>query len=101
MSEWIRVAKTSDFSGQKGILVHLEDRPIALFRSGNDFYAIDNSCPHRGAPLSEGFLENKKVTCAWHAWEFDVNTGECAMMPGTKIGRYPVKVQKDEIFIKI
>ena len=97
---WVRVAKVSDIAEGKAIVVRPQEKAIALFRSGGHFYAIDNLCPHRGAPLAEGNLENNQVTCAWHAWTFDVRTGACETAPEAKVKSYPVKVEKDEIFLK-
>jgi nitrite reductase/ring-hydroxylating ferredoxin subunit len=50
---------------------------VAVFNVGGEFYAIDNSCPHRGGPLGEGELEDCIVTCPWHEFRFDVRTGKC------------------------
>ena len=50
---------------------------IAVFNVNGEFYAIDNACPHRGAPLSDGTLCGHAIECALHGWEFDVRTGEC------------------------
>jgi len=54
-----------------------EDLAIAVFRVGDAFYAIDNRCPHKGAPLGEGALEGTVVTCPWHGFTVDVTTGIC------------------------
>ncbi|MFN2529919.1 MAG: Rieske (2Fe-2S) protein [Pyrinomonadaceae bacterium] len=50
---------------------------LVIYNVDGEFYAIENSCPHRGAPLSEGSLCGNVVECALHGWQFDVRTGEC------------------------
>lgn len=50
--------------------------PVCVVRAGGELYAFDDRCPHRGAKLSEGWLEGTKLTCKQHTWEYDVTTGE-------------------------
>jgi nitrite reductase/ring-hydroxylating ferredoxin subunit len=50
---------------------------LAVFNIDGEYYAIDNFCPHKGAPLSEGQICGHIVECSWHGWQFDVRTGEC------------------------
>lgn len=52
-------------------------RELALFNVNGEFYATENFCPHKGAPLAEGTLCNHVIECDWHGWQFDVRTGEC------------------------
>ena len=69
------VARLDEVPEDEGVCVELDGRRIALFRDGDAVHAIDNVCPHQGAPLAEGFYEDGVVTCPLHAWEFDVRTG--------------------------
>ena len=98
--DWVRAAKVSDIVEGKAVVFSLGTEEIAIFKSGKDFYAIGNICPHRGASLSEGHLENAQVTCAWHAWTFDVKTGMSLDIPGAKVKTYKVKIENQEIFVK-
>jgi len=50
---------------------------LAIYNVNGEYYATDNSCPHRGAALSEGIVTGHIVECALHGWQFDVRTGEC------------------------
>jgi nitrite reductase/ring-hydroxylating ferredoxin subunit len=54
---------------------------VAVFDVDGEYYAIDNFCPHKGAPLSEGVLCGYVIECALHGWQFDVRTGECLTVP--------------------
>jgi nitrite reductase/ring-hydroxylating ferredoxin subunit len=60
------------------------------------FYALDGTCPHRGAPLAEGALHGHTVVCPWHAWEFDCRTGvgDCG-----DVSTVPVTVEGDSIYL--
>lgn len=97
---WVRAAKTGDVIEGGGVLLNIWERSVALLKSEGKFYAVDNICPHKGASLAEGAAENCRVTCPWHAWSFDLKTGECDTVPGVKIKVYPVKTEKDEIFVQ-
>ena len=54
---------------------------VAVFNVDGEYYAIDNFCPHKGAPLSEGLLCGHIVECSLHGWQFDVRTGKCLTVP--------------------
>jgi nitrite reductase/ring-hydroxylating ferredoxin subunit len=67
----------------------------AVFRVGDVFYAVDDVCPHRTGPLSEGTLEFTRrgvlVTCPFHGWQFDLATGACATSRGRFVRTWPVR----------
>ncbi|MBI4433076.1 MAG: nitrite reductase small subunit NirD [Candidatus Omnitrophica bacterium] len=96
---WQKVAKTSEIENSQGKTVQAGTVAIALFKADGQFYAIDNVCPHRGGPLGEGYLDGAEVTCPWHAWTFDVKTGECKNIPNVKQKSFPVKIEGDDILV--
>ena len=73
-------------------------RELALYNVNGEFYATENFCPHRGAPLADGDLCEHVIECGLHGWQFDVRTGECLTVP-EKIGTYEVMVKDG--FVKI
>jgi nitrite reductase (NADH) small subunit/3-phenylpropionate/trans-cinnamate dioxygenase ferredoxin subunit len=93
-----RVGELQD--GESGTL-EVGRKVIALFRSGDEYFAIDNMCPHMGAELSGGLVQDGVVTCPWHYWRFRLCDGAWADNPRIKIGSYPVKVVDDEIFVEV
>lgn len=97
----IKVGKISEFKEGCAKVVECGVEIIAVFKKGNDFYAIDNSCSHRGGPLGESELDGVYVTCPWHAWRFDVVTGECPDIPGEKIKTYTCHIKDDELFLEV
>ena len=98
---WHKAGKVSDVQEGKSQVLEIAGQGIAIFNVRGKFYAIQNTCPHRGGPLSEGHLEGNVVTCPWHAWQFDVTDGGCQTMPGTKQKTYPTKIEKDEVYIEV
>ena len=71
---------------------------LAIYNVDGEYYATENFCPHKGAPLSEGALCGHVVECGWHGWQFDVRSGECLTVP-ERIRTYEVQVEDDLIKI--
>lgn len=83
-----------------GMVVYLpEGRQAALFRIGESIFAIDNVCPHMGGPLGDGELSENIVTCPWHGWTFNVETGACQNMPGEDVMTYRVELADGSVYI--
>ncbi len=94
-----KVAKVADIPRNCGLKVVVDEDEIALFNLNGEFYAISDCCPHRGAPLSEGFLEQDKVFCPWHCFDFNLKTGESEMVPHLCVATYPIKVEDGAVFL--
>ena len=82
--------------------VTVNGRQVGLFNVGGTFYAIEDVCPHRGAPLSEGVCEGTEVTCPWHGATFDLTTGSHLSPPATRgVAAFTVQVVGDEIQLDV
>jgi nitrite reductase (NADH) small subunit len=81
--------------------VEVGGKAVALANIGGQFYAIDNTCLHRGGPLGEGVLEGKIVTCPWHGWQYDVTTGKVSQNPTVGVACYPAEVRGGEVFVDL
>jgi nitrite reductase (NADH) small subunit len=101
MASFIKVATRADIADGTGKTVDVSGKPIALFNVGGKFYAIDNTCKHRGGPLGEGELDGTNVICPWHGWEYDITTGANLDDPNVKVGCYPVKLDGDDILVEV
>lgn len=99
--EYVAVANLDDLPEGQGKEVRVGDRLIALFRVGDQVYAIDALCPHRGGPLAEGPLDGTVVTCPWHAWQFDVQTGKNVHNPAIGVQTYEVQVRDGRVLIRL
>ena len=92
--------KTDDLRPGACIRLALPDgNELAVFNVDGEYYAIDNFCPHKGAPLSEGAICGHIVECGWHGWQFDVRSGECLTVR-ERIRTYPVKVEEGLVKIE-
>ena len=97
---FVKIASINDLKPGHGMVAQADGMNIALFNVNGQFHAIENTCPHRGGPLGEGFLDGSVVTCPWHGWQFDVTTGKSPFMPaGVKV--FEVRVEGDDIFVNI
>ena len=96
-----KAAKTSEIPVGGGKVVDVEGKSIAIFHCAGAFYAIENTCKHRGGPLGEGRLAGTTVTCPWHGWEYDVTSGACSMDHSITVQKYDVKVEGDDILVSV
>jgi len=101
MGTFVKVAETKDLAPGAGKTVEVKGREVALFNVGGSFYAVDNTCKHRGGSLGEGELDGAVVTCPLHAWTYDVTTGECFDDPACSIDRFAVKIEGDDVLIEL
>lgn len=93
-----KVATVQEVPPGQSKQVKVGKKTIALFNVGGAFHAIDDTCPHRGAPLWEGTVEGTQVTCPWHAASFDLNTGAHLCPPARSgVACYKVQVVGDEV----
>lgn len=93
------VAKVSDVAPGSATTVVLDGREIAVFNIGGTFYALDNTCPHQGGPLAEGWIEGTTVTCPWHAWCFRLEDGRMTLGEYASVDAFAVSVTGDTVSI--
>ncbi len=102
MSEWLKLcnraelpaegnAKEFTVQGATLCVAMIDGKPLAL----------DNVCPHRGGPLAEGTIEDGKVVCPWHQWEFDLVTGAASDGSDTKAVSYALRQNGDDVLVEI
>jgi nitrite reductase (NADH) small subunit/3-phenylpropionate/trans-cinnamate dioxygenase ferredoxin subunit len=101
MAEFQNVCKVGDLAEGEGKTVEVGGKLIAVFCSGGQYHAIDDVCPHMGASLSGGYVAGGVVTCPWHAWRFRLADGAWADNPRLKIGCYAVRVEGDEVQVRV
>jgi nitrite reductase (NADH) small subunit len=94
-----RAAKTTEIAPGTIKEFQVEGKPVAVANVDGKYYAINNTCLHRGGPLGQGPLEGKIVTCPWHGWEYDVTTGKISQNPAVGVNSYPIEIRGDEIFV--
>jgi nitrite reductase (NADH) small subunit/3-phenylpropionate/trans-cinnamate dioxygenase ferredoxin subunit len=97
---YVPVAAVADVQPGRSRTVLVDGREIAVFNAGGAFYAIDNTCPHQGAALSEGWVEGTTVTCPWHAWCFNLTDGTMTLGAFAAVDAFDVKFADGTIFVR-
>ncbi|MBO4257799.1 bifunctional 3-phenylpropionate/cinnamic acid dioxygenase ferredoxin subunit [Streptomyces griseorubiginosus] len=94
------VARVEDLDDGDVIVVQLDTR-IAVFRDGDEFFAVDDRCTHQEAYLSDGFVEDGTVECPLHASCFDLRTGRPSGPPALQpVRTHPVIVRDGSVFVR-
>ena len=97
----VRVLAVDDLPPGACKRVEVEGRAIALFRVGDDAFAIDATCRHREGPLDEGIVEGLTVYCPWHGWQYDLRTGACMTARDRDLGAYAVELRADGVYVAV
>ena len=99
------------------MLVEHGRRRVALFNVGGRLHAVSARCPHHGGPLCHGRIGGTRVpsdparyewgmpdrvlTCPWHGWQFDLETGAALFDPAVGVPVYPVAVEHGEVVVYV
>ena len=102
MATFVKIAKTAEVEPGCGKSFEVNGKRIAPFNVEGTLYALDDTCTHRGGPLSEGDLNGNQVTCPWHGAVFDVTTGGVLRPPAPGgVLRYNVRVEGEDIAVEV
>lgn len=97
--EMVRVCGTEDVPPGEGRAVTVEGRRIAVFNTATGWYALDNTCPHRGGPLADGLLADACVICPLHERRYDLATG-APLSGGEEVAAHRVKVRDADVLVE-
>lgn len=103
MSEFQTVAKVGEIPAGEGRAFEVGGRMVAVFFVNDRYSAIYDTCPHMGASLASGYVEDGGVMCPWHAWRFCVTTGAWLDNPRSSLRQdtFEVRVVGDEIQVAL
>jgi len=113
-----RLCKASDLAPGERLIVDVEGRSIGVFNVAGQFFALHNRCPHVGGALCEGPLtgttlpaqqrgeyvygrEGRILRCAWHGWEFEVETGRCLSDAKVRAKTFTVTVEAGDVILHL
>ena len=100
--DFITIARVGAIPEGEGRSFQVGERLIAVFLQGGQYFAIDDLCPHMGASLGAGYLdEDGVVTCPWHAWRFCVRDGKWADNPRLGVDTFEVRIAGNEIQVRV
>ncbi len=97
---WIRIGTLDDIPRRGARCVATPRGRIAVFRTGDDrVFAVEDRCPHKGGPLSQGIVHGTSVTCPLHNWVISLETGEAQGADGGSVRTIPVRIDGGELYI--
>ncbi len=99
---WLQIGNLEDIPRQGSRVVQTSSGEIALFRSVDDqVFALNNKCPHKGGPLSQGIVHGRKVACPMHNWNIELDSG-CAVAPDHGCAReFPIRVEGSRVWLDL
>ena len=102
MSSWLEVGRLDEIPRLGARVVRTAQGDVAVFRANDDrVFALDDRCPHKGGPLSQGIVFDHKVACPLHNWCIELHSG-CAVAPDEgRTGSYPVKVEHGTVYLQL
>jgi nitrite reductase (NADH) small subunit len=99
---WIAIGNISDIPLRGARCVNTPGGKIAVFRTADDrIFAIDDHCPHKGGPLSQGIVHGAAVTCPLHNWVISLETGKALGADQGCVRTIPIKREGDTILIAL
>jgi nitrite reductase (NADH) small subunit len=101
MSEFREIATLEEIAEGCVRCYVLDGRRLALIRIADAVFAIDDRCPHRGGPLSEGTVEDGTLVCPWHFWRFDPARGRHEGGSKFAVATHEVRVEDGRIFVRL
>jgi nitrite reductase/ring-hydroxylating ferredoxin subunit len=95
--------KVSDLPPGKLQKVSVDGKEILVVNINGDYFAVDDTCTHSGASLSEGKLDGSSVICGWHGAQFDCKTGSLKKFPAkiNNLQSYRVSIESDDVVIEV
>jgi nitrite reductase (NADH) small subunit len=97
---WLDLCELSDIPQLGARVVTHGGLNIAVFRNAADeIFALEDRCPHKGGPLSQGIVHGRKVTCPLHGWNIELESG-CAVAPDEGCAReFPIKIEGSRVWL--
>jgi nitrite reductase (NADH) small subunit len=102
MNAWIAVGRLEDIPRLGARVIRTAKGDIAVFRTAEDrVFALDDRCPHKGGPLSQGIVHGDRVTCPLHNWMIELCDGRAIAPDEGCTATYPVRVEEGLVFLNL
>lgn len=100
MTQWTDIGALEDVPQRGARVVKTHFGCIAIFRTiDNEVFALDDSCPHKGGPLSEGIVHGRSVTCPLHNLVLRLDTGQAQGADSGSVATYAIRVEAGRILL--
>lgn len=101
MPGFVKLARLDQIEDGSAVEVECGGRVYALFRLGDRVLAVDGVCPHQGGPLADGDLDGVVVTCPWHGWKFNLETGEMPGRSKCRVETFEARVEGGDVLVNV
>jgi nitrite reductase (NADH) small subunit len=102
MTKWTEIINLDEIPQLGARVLRTDTMDIALFRTSMDeVFALKDSCPHKGGPLSQGIVHGNTVTCPLHNWKIDLDSGEALAPDKGCSHRFPVKIEDGKVYLAL
>ena len=99
---WVEIGLISDIPRRGARCVKRGDLAIAIFRTADDrVFALEDKCPHRNGPLSQGIVHDGCVTCPLHNWVISLETGAAQGADEGQTHSFPVRLEGEVIYLAV
>ncbi|MDF2142012.1 nitrite reductase small subunit NirD [Paenirhodobacter sp. CAU 1674] len=97
---WVDIGALEDIPAQGARVVKTAQGCVAVFRTLDDqVFALDDRCPHKGGPLSEGIVHGHSVACPLHNWVFDMSSGAAQGADEGQVNTYPARIENGRVLL--
>lgn len=97
----VAVGPTSSIADGERKIIEAEGQSIGVFHLGKQWYAVGNSCLHRGGPVCTGTVEGTTITCPWHGYQYDLTTGQLLLDHSSSLPTYKVSIEEDQVYVDV
>jgi nitrite reductase/ring-hydroxylating ferredoxin subunit/hemoglobin-like flavoprotein len=97
----VPVARAADIPNGERKIVTVDNLSIGVFHHQGKWYALRNSCLHRGGPVCTGSLVDDTLTCPWHGFEYNVTNGQLLVDPAASLDTYAVFIEEGQVVLQV
>jgi nitrite reductase (NADH) small subunit len=102
MPTFVKIASKGELPGlDEAKEFTVGEKMVCIANVGGTISAMDNVCLHRGGPMGQGMIEQGKIVCPWHGWQYDPKSGAVVHSPAARLKIYPIKVEGDDVLVEL
>ena len=102
MAAFVKIASKSELPGlDQAKEFTYGEKTICVANVEGTITAMDNVCLHRGGPMGQGLVEDGKIVCPWHGWQYHPKSGAAVHNAAARLKVYPIKVEGDDVLVEL
>lgn len=101
MAEFHRACRVEEIADGRAVAVELDGLRVAVYRDGEQIFALSGRCPHANGPLGHGWVEEGEAVCPLHRWRFKLETGRCTTVRGESVHRFAAEIREGEVWVAV